>query len=130
MINNTLPEPEREFEIRDNKEYEIEIRVDSAMNGQQANDQMPSLYYFVLWKDTPEEKSTWKLSLAVIYLGKLISMFYKDHPENSTATSPPLDSAPPMAGSTVSTNNNQNISVAAQAKEVIKGEQTNRKCFS
>ncbi len=59
MDNKALPEPEKEleFEVGDNKEYEIEAIIDSAMYNQQANNQMPSLYYLVLWKGYPEEEN-------------------------------------------------------------------------
>ncbi len=41
-------EKEYEFEAGDNKEYEVEAIIDSAVYGQQANDQMLGLYYLVL----------------------------------------------------------------------------------
>ncbi len=37
-VDKALPEPEKEFEVGDNKEYEVEAIIDSAMYGQQAND--------------------------------------------------------------------------------------------
>ncbi len=37
----------------------------------------------------------------VLYLCKLISTFHHDYPEKPTMTSPPIDSAPPMARPTV-----------------------------
>ena len=104
MDNKALPKPEKEleFEAGDNKEYEVEAIIDSAVYGQQANnDQMPGLYYLVSWKGYPEEENTWEPSSAVIHLRKLISTFHKEHPEKPTATSPPLDSAPPMARPTI-----------------------------
>ncbi len=49
MDNKALPEPEKEFEAGDDKEYEVEAIIDSAVYGQQANNnQMPGLYYLVL----------------------------------------------------------------------------------
>ena len=39
--------------------------------------------------------------LAIQHLKKLISSFLKNHPEMPTATSPPIDSALPMASPTV-----------------------------
>ncbi len=101
MDNKALLESEKEFEAGDDKEYEFEAIIDSAMYGQQANDQMPGLYYLVLWKGYPEEENTWKLSSVVIHLRKLISTFHKEHPEKPTVTSPPLDSAPPMTRPTI-----------------------------
>ncbi len=101
--NKALPEPEKElkFEARDNKEYEVKVIIDSAAYGQQANDQMLGLFYLVLWKSYPEEENIWEPSLAVIHLWKLISTFHKEHAEKPTATSPPLDSASPIARPTI-----------------------------
>ena len=48
QVDKTLPEPKKEFEVKDNKKYEVEAIIHSAMYGQQANDQMPGLYYLVL----------------------------------------------------------------------------------
>ncbi len=97
-VDKALPEPENEykFEAGDNKEYEVEAIIDSAVYGKQVNDQMPGFYYLVLWKGYPEEKNTWKPLSAVMHLRKLISTFHKEHPEKPTATSPALDSASPM----------------------------------
>ncbi len=102
-VDKALPEPEKEveFETGDNKEYEVEAIIDSAVYNQQANDQMPGLYYLILWKGYPKEENTWEPSSAVIHLRKLISTFHKEHPEKPTATSLPLDSAPPMARPTI-----------------------------
>ncbi len=49
QVDKALPEPEKafEFEAGDNKEYEVEAIIDSAVYGQQTNDQMPGLYYLV-----------------------------------------------------------------------------------
>ncbi len=100
--NKALTELEKEFEIGDDKEYEVEAIIDSTVYGQQANNsQIPGLYYLVLWKGYPEKDNTWKLSLAIIHLRKLISTFHKEHPEKSIAISPPLDSAPLMARLTI-----------------------------
>ncbi len=46
-VDKALPEPEKEFEAGDNKEYEVEAIMAIAMYGQQANDQMPGLYYLI-----------------------------------------------------------------------------------
>ncbi len=50
QVDKALLEPEKEieFEAGDNKEYEVEAIIDSAVYDQQANDQMPGLYYLVL----------------------------------------------------------------------------------
>ncbi len=99
--SKALPKPKKEFEARDNKEYEFKAIIDSVVYGQQANDQMPGLYYLVLWKRYPEKENTWEPSSVVAHLRKLINTFHKEHPKKPTATSPPLDSAPPMVRSTM-----------------------------
>ena len=71
--------------------------MDSVVYAKEAEGHLPGLYYLVSWKDYPEEESTWEPSSAVMHLRKMISAFHKDHPEKPTATSPPLDAAPPMA---------------------------------
>ena len=96
-VDKALPELKKEFEAGNNKEYGVEAIIDNAMYGQQANDQIPGFYYLVLWKGYPEEENTWEPLSAVIHLRKLISTFYKEYLEKPIATSPPLDSAPPMA---------------------------------
>ncbi len=102
-MDKTLPEPEKEFEFEagDNKDYKFEAIIDSAVYGQQVNDQMPGFYYLVSWKGYSEEENTWKPLLAVIHLRKLISTFHKEYPENPIATSPPFDSAPLIAKPTI-----------------------------
>ena len=57
---------------------------------------LPGLYYLVAWKSYPKEENTWEPVLVVQHLKKLISLFHKDHPEKSTAISPPVNSIPPM----------------------------------
>ncbi len=47
-VDKALLEPEKEFEAGDNKDYKVKAIIDSAVYGQQANDQMPGLYYLVL----------------------------------------------------------------------------------
>ncbi len=104
QVDKTLLEPKKDlkFETRGNKEYEFEVIIDSAIYGQQTNsNQMPGLYYLVLWKGYLEEENTWKPSLAVIHLRKLINTFYKEHPEKPTATSPSLNSVLPMVRPTI-----------------------------
>ena len=59
------------------------------------------LYYLVSWKSYPKEENTWEPTLAVQYLWKLISTFHKDNPAKPTATSPPIDTTPPMAQPTI-----------------------------
>ena len=97
QINELFPELESEFDTGNNKEYKVEVIIDSAVYAKEAEGQLPSLYYLISWKDYPEEKSTWEPSSIVMHLWKMISTFHKDHSEKSTVTSSLLDSAPPMA---------------------------------
>ena len=102
--NKALPKPKKgiEFEAGGDKKYKVEAIIDNAVYGQQANNnQMLGLYYLVLWKGYSEEENTWKPSLAVIHLRKLISTFYKRHSEKPIAIFLLLDSAPPIAKPTV-----------------------------
>ncbi len=88
-----------ELDEGDSEEYEVEAICDSKVYAKESNNgQLPGLYYFVLWKGYPKEKNTWEPALAVLHLYKLISTFHRDHSEKPTATSPPIDSASPMAG--------------------------------
>ncbi len=59
-VDKALPELEKDLEFKagDDKEYKVKAIIDSAVYGQQANDQMPGLYYLVLWKGYPEEENT------------------------------------------------------------------------
>lgn len=86
------------FELNDNEEYEVKGIQDSAIYAKKLEaGHLPKLYYLVFEKSYLKEKDTWKLSLVVMHLKKIVSTFYKDHPEKSTSTSIPLNSALPMA---------------------------------
>ena len=95
QMNELFPEPEPEFDAGNNKEYEAII--DSAIYTKKAERHLPGLYYLASWKGYSEEETTWKPSTAVMRLRKIISTFDKDQPEKSMATSPSLNSVPPMA---------------------------------
>ena len=89
-------------EAGDSEEYKVEAIRDSAVYASELESgQLPGLYYLVAWKGYPEEENTWEPSSVVQHLKKLISCFHKEHPKKPTATSPPIDSAPPMARLTV-----------------------------
>ncbi len=92
---------ELEFENECNEEYEVEAIRDSAVYASKSEGHLPGLDYLVSWKVYPEEENTWEPALAVLHLRKLINTFYRDHPEKPTATSSPIDSAPPIARPTV-----------------------------
>ncbi len=56
--NVALLEPEKKFEVGDNKEYEVKAIINSAVYDKEANNQMPGLYYLVLWKSYPKKENT------------------------------------------------------------------------
>ena len=86
----------------DGGEYEVEAIRDSAVYARESESgHLPGLYYLVSWKGYPEEENTWEPASAVQHLRKLISSFHKDHPDKPTATSPAIDTAPPMARLTI-----------------------------
>ena len=86
----------------DSGEYKVEAIRDSAVYARESESgHLPGLYYLVSWKGYPEEENTWEPASAVQHLRKLISSFHKNHPDKPTATSPAIDTAPPMARPTV-----------------------------
>ena len=96
---------ELELEAGNSKEYEVEAIWDSAVYASKSESgQLLGLYYLIAWKRYPKEKNTWEPSYAVQHLKKQINSFHKDHPEKPIATSPPINSAPPMARPTVRPN--------------------------
>ena len=93
---------ELDFEAGNSKEYKVEAIWDSAVyTVESKSGHLPGLYYLVAWKGYSEKENTWEPVLAVQHLRKLISSFHKDHLKKSTATSPPVNFAPPMARLTV-----------------------------
>ena len=97
QMNELFPKPEPEFDAGNNKKYEVEAIIDSAVYAKKAKKHLSGLYYLVLRKGYPEEESTCELSSAVIHLRKMISTFYKDYLKKPTAIFLLLDSSPPMA---------------------------------
>ena len=97
-----------EFEAGgDNEEYKVESICDSTVYARESEaSHLPGLYYLVSWKGYPEDESTWEPASAVQHLRKLVSTFYKNHPDKPIATFPPIDLAPPMAKRTAPPNVN------------------------
>ena len=67
---------------------------------------LPDFYYLVSSKSYPEDESTWEPVSAMQHLRKLVSTFHKNHPDKPTATSPPIDLAPPITKRTTLPNVN------------------------
>ena len=85
-----------------NRKYEVEAIQNSEVYVRESElSHLLGLYYLVSWKRYLEEENTWEPASAVQHLIKLISSFDKDHPDKPTATSPAIDTAPPMARPTV-----------------------------
>ena len=92
-----------EFEDSSNdKEYEIEKIWDSVVHAKKsATGHLLGLYYLVVWKGYPKKENSWEHALAVQHLRKLIGTFHKNNLNKPTATSPPVDIAPPTAQPTM-----------------------------
>ena len=89
---------EFKFEASDKKEYEINGIWDSAVYVKEsATEQLPELYYLILWKSYPEEKNTWEPALAIQHLWRLVTTYHKDNLKKPIATSAPVNTVPPMA---------------------------------
>ena len=97
QMNELFPKPEPEFDAGDNKEYKVEVIINSSVYAKEVEEHLPGLYYLVFWKSYPEKKSIWKPSSAVIHLWKIISMFHKHHSEKPMSNSFSLNSTPLMA---------------------------------
>ena len=86
-----------EFDISNSEEYKVEAIWDNAIYAiKLGSNHLLGLYYLMACKGYSKEKNIWKPVLAVQYLRKLISLLDKDHPKKPTATSPLIDSAPPI----------------------------------
>lgn len=101
MKIHALLEPEKKFEAGYNKEYELEVIINSVIYSHKAENQLPSLYYLVLSKRYPEEKNIEETLAAITYLQKLISTFYTEYPNKPTEISLFLYSIISMVSPTV-----------------------------
>ena len=84
-MNELFPKPNSEFNAGNNKEYKLEAIKNSTVYAKKVERHLPDLYYLVFWESYLEEENTWKSSFAIMYLWKIIFMFYKNHSEKLTA---------------------------------------------
>ena len=118
-----------EFEDDEGEEYEVEAIRDSAVYARESESgHLPGLYYLISWKGFPEEENTWEPASGIQHLRRLVSTFHKEHPDKPTATSPPVDSAPPTARPTVkpgARNNKRKRGRPAKTSSSRKGSKKN-----
>ena len=50
QINELFPKPKPKFNTGENKEYEIEAIIESAVYAKEEEGHLPGLYYLVSWK--------------------------------------------------------------------------------
>lgn len=83
-------------------EYKVEVIWNSVVYAKESkSDHLSRFYYLVLWKSYSKKKNTWKLVLAMQYLKRLISLFYKNYPNKLTAIFSAINTASTMARSTI-----------------------------
>lgn len=87
-----------EFEVGDSKKYKVKAIQNSAIYVKESKSgYLIRFYYLVSWKKYLEEVNIWEPALAVQHLKKLINLFHKNHSDKLTATSPTIDTTPPIA---------------------------------
>ena len=89
------------FEAGNEKESEVNGIWDSAIYAKKSASQLLGLYYLMLWKGYPAEENTWEPALVIQHLWRLVTAYHKDNLKKLTATSAPIDTAPPIARSTM-----------------------------
>ena len=86
----------------DSKEYKMKVIWDNADYVMESKSvYLLNFFYLVAWKSYLEEKNTWKLVMAVLYLGKLINLLHQDNFQNLPAIFLPINYALPIAILTV-----------------------------
>ena len=82
--------------------YKVEAIWDSAVYTKESKSgHLLGLYYLVFGKGYLEETNIWEPALAIQHLKKLISSFYKYHPNKPTTISKAIDIALLMAKPTI-----------------------------
>ena len=108
-----IDEKTLQLEFKDDgegEEYEVETICDNAVYVRESESgHFLGLYYLISWKGFPEEENTREPASAIQHLLRLVSTFHKEHLDKPTATSPPVDLAPPMARLTVKSGARNNM---------------------
>lgn len=100
------------FENGDNdKEYKVEIIYDIVVYIQKSEDHLSGLYHSIFWKDYLEEKTTWKPTLTIKHLCRLITIFHKEYPVKPSVTLLPINSDLSMARPIVKSTIRSKVSV-------------------
>ena len=66
--NETLQEPKKKFEARENKKYKVKASVNNTIYNYKIENHLPGFYYLVTKKSNTEEKIIRELLLVVIYI--------------------------------------------------------------
>lgn len=64
---SNLLEIEKKFKAKDNQEYKVKSMIDSIVYGKEIENQLPDLYYLVLWKNYLKKENIWEPLIVVIY---------------------------------------------------------------
>ena len=86
-----------EFEIGDDKKYKIKAIQDSVVYTKKNTQTLTNAILFGCIKKLSKKKNTREPVSAIMYLWKIVSIFYKTHLEKLIIISAPLDFALPIA---------------------------------
>ena len=82
------------FKIGNNEEYEVDSIWDSTVYAKKLiKNQLPGLYYLILWKSYSEEENTWEPASAIQHLWRLTITYHKNNSKKLIVTSLPIDMA-------------------------------------
>ena len=68
MKKEQVKDMQLEFEAGNDKEYEVNSIWDNAVYAKELTEQLPRLYYLVLWKNYSKKENTWEPLLAIQHL--------------------------------------------------------------